>query len=47
MPVGLEWSPKEERLTLGRQRRGHTEEVVAAVVFLCSKQASFVTRLNM
>ncbi len=37
---------KEERPTLGLQRRGHADEV-AAVVFLCSKQASFITGLNM
>ncbi len=38
---------KEERPTLGLQRRGHADEVAAAVVFLCSKQASFITGINM
>ena len=38
---------KEERPTLGLQRRGHADEVAAAIVFLCSKQASFITGLNM
>ncbi len=33
--------------TLGLQRRGRADEVAAAVVFLCSRQASFITGLDM
>ncbi len=38
---------KEERPTLGLQRRGEAEEVAAAVLFLCSRQASFITGTNL
>ena len=38
---------QEERPTLGLKRRGHADEVAAAVVFPCSRQASFITGLNM
>ena len=37
----------EERPTLELRRRGRAEEVAAAVLFLCSKQASFVTGCNL
>ena len=38
---------KEERPTLELQRRGEAEEVAAAVLFLCSRQASFITGTNL
>ncbi len=38
---------KEERPTLDLQRRGKVDEVAAAVLFLCSRQASFITGVNL
>jgi 3-oxoacyl-[acyl-carrier protein] reductase len=38
---------KEERPTLELQRRGEAEEVAAAVLFLCSRHASFITGSNL
>ena len=38
---------KEERPTLELQRRGEVDEVAAAVLFLCSRQASFITGTNL
>ena len=38
---------KEERPTLELRRRGEAEEVAAAVAFLCSAQASFITGANL
>lgn len=38
---------KEERPTLELQRRGEAEEVAAAVPFLCSRRASFITGTNL
>ncbi len=40
-------SEDAEQPTLGLQRGGHADEAAAAVVFLCSKQASLITGLNM
>lgn len=37
----------EERPTMGIRRRGEAHEVAAAVVFLCSAQASFITGTNL
>ncbi len=38
---------REERPTLELQRRGEVDEVAAAVLFLCSQQASFITGVNL
>ena len=38
---------KEERPTLGLQRRGTADEVAAAVVFLCSGHPSFINGANL
>ena len=38
---------KEERPTLELQRRGEADEVAAAVLFLCSRRASFITGTNL
>jgi len=38
---------KEERPTLELQRRGDADEVAAAVLFLCSQQASFIHGTNL
>jgi NAD(P)-dependent dehydrogenase (short-subunit alcohol dehydrogenase family) len=38
---------KEERPTLELRRRGEPEEVAAAILFLCSAQASFVNGANL
>lgn len=38
---------KEERPGMVAKRRGRTEEVAAAVSFLCSEQASFITGANL
>ena len=38
---------KEERPTLELGRRGEVDEVAAAILFLCSAQASFITGANL
>lgn len=37
----------EERRGMVAKRRGRAEEVAAAVAFLCSEQASFITGANL
>lgn len=38
---------KEERPTLELRRRGQVDEVAAAILFLCSAPASFITGINL
>ena len=38
---------REERPGMVAKRRGRAEEVAAAVAFLCSEQASFITGANL
>ena len=38
---------KEERPTLELQRRGQVDEVAAAILFLCSQHATFITGSNL
>lgn len=38
---------REERPTLDLRRRGEADEVAAAILFLVSKQASFITGINL
>ena len=47
VPEAVESFLREERPTLDLHRRGQVDEVAAAILFLVSRQASFITGINL